>query len=53
MMYTTFVGIDVFTLHFGYQPPPPLSTMSSLQTLQEIAVPHVAKSQSYTKHETL
>jgi len=52
MMHITFVGIDVVTLHFGYQPPP-LSAMSSLQTLQEIGVPHVAKSQSYTKHETL
>ena len=52
MMHTTFVGIDVGKFHFDYQPPPH-SAMSSLRTLQEIGVPHVAKSQSYTKHETL
>lgn len=43
---------NVAIAYFGYQPPP-LYAMPSLQTLQEIEVPHTTKGQSYTKQEIL
>ena len=46
------LGGNVATTYFGYQPLLPFA-MPSLQTLQEIEVPHVAKCQSYTEHESV
>ena len=46
------IGDNVAIFHFDYQHPL-ASTMFSLHTLQVIRVPHVAKGQSYTKHEPL
>lgn len=50
--YEDVIGDNVVIFHFGYQHPL-ASTMLSLHTLQAIGVPHVAKGQSFTKHEPL